>query len=380
MANSIQKITKYLHEQLDELFVNESVTGILEVARPGGYKLNFINAKTVLIPDMQLDALNDYSRANGYAAGDIDITFTPHTLQMDRGRQFSVDEMDDEESGGLVVINAMKTFERTQAIPEVDAYRLSKIASKATIAGTKAETIAANQVLAKFAEIEKYFEDNEVPTDRVIYFISTEISRLIKTTNELSRLLDVTEVENGDIKLKVKTFNGNPIIVVPPTRFKTAYTFGDGFEPTAAATDINILAVYDAISIPIQKHKSVRVFSPEDVQDKDGWKFNYRIYHDIFVPKNKAVGIYLSHKAAEPVKYTVTLGEGLSSSDAITGLSAGAKVNITITVPDGKEVDQFKVDGAVIELASGASTYELTVSKNHNVTVSFKDTTPGEGA
>lgn len=297
MANNIQTITKYLHEQLDELFVKESVTGILEVARPGGYKLNFIDAKTVNIPDMQLDALSDYSRANGYAAGDINITFTPHTLTMDRGRQFTIDEMDDEESGGLVVLNTMKTFERTQAIAEIDAYRLSTIASKATTDGTKAETIAANQVIAKFADIEKYFEDHEVPTDRVIYFISTKLSRLIKTTTELSRLVDVTEVESGDITLKVKTFNGNPIIVVPPKRFKTAYTFGDGFTPTKDAKDINILAVYDAATIPVQKHKRVRVFSPEDVQDKDGWKFNYRVYHDIFVPKNKAVGIYLSHKA-----------------------------------------------------------------------------------
>ena len=297
MANNIQTITKYLHEQLDELFVKESVTGILEVARPGGYKLNFINAKIVNIPDMQLDALSDYSRENGYAAGDIDITFTPHTLTMDRGRQFTIDEMDDEESGGLVVLNAMKTFERTQAIPEVDAYRLSTIASKATTAGTKAETITANQVIARFADIEKYFEDNEVPTDRVIYFISTELSRLIKINAELSKLVDVTDVKNGDITLKVKTFNGNPIIVVPPKRFKTAYTFSDGFTPTADAKDINILAVYDAASIPVKKHNPVRIFSPEVVQDKDAWKFNYRLYHDIFVPAKKIVGVWLHTKA-----------------------------------------------------------------------------------
>lgn len=378
MGNNIQTITKYLHEQLDELFVRESVTGILEVARPGGYKLDFINAKTVNIPDIALDALSDYSRGSGFAAGDIDITFTPHTLTMDRGRQFSIDAMDDEESGGLVVLNAMKIFERTQVIPEVDAYRLSTIASKATIDGTKAETIAANQVIAKFAEIEKYFEDNEIPTDRVIYFISTEVSRLLKTTTELSRLVDVTEVgKGGDITLKVKTFNGNPIIVAPPKRFKTAYTFGDGFTPTAAAKDINILAVYVGASIPVKKHNKVRTFSPEVVQDKDAWKFNFRIYHDIFIPKNKAVGVYLSYKDTtpeEPDKYTITLGEGLSSEDPLINLLAGAKVNITITVPEEKEVDKFKVDGAVIDLA-GALTYELTVSKNHNVTVSFKETT-----
>ena len=54
------------------------------------------------LPDIALDALSDYSRANGFAAGDIDITFTPHTLTMDRGRH-SIDAMDDEESGGLSI-------------------------------------------------------------------------------------------------------------------------------------------------------------------------------------------------------------------------------------------------------------------------------------
>jgi len=297
MANNIQTITKYLHEQLDELFVKESVTGILELLRPGGIQLDFVNAKTVRVPNIVMSALSNYSRSTGYAAGDIAITFTPYTLTMDRGRQFTIDEMDDEESGGLVVLNAMKTFERTQVIPEVDAYRLSTIASKATTDGTKAETIAANQVIAKFADIEKYFEDNEVPIDRIVYFISTEVARLIKTTTELKALVGTTTVENGDIKLKVNTFNDNIIIVVPPTRFKTAYTFGGGFTPTEDAKDINILAVYDAASIPVKKHNPVRAFSPEVVQDKDAWKFNYRIYHDIFVPKNKAVGVYLSHKA-----------------------------------------------------------------------------------
>ena len=74
----------------------------------------------------------------------------------------------------------------------------------------------------------------------------------------------------------------------------------------------------------------------------------------------------------DPEKYDVTLGEGLSSLDSLTNLEAGTKVNITITVPEDKEVYEFKVDGAVIDLA-GALTYELTVSKNHNVTVSFKN-------
>lgn len=298
MANSITHISKHLHNELDEMFVKESVTGILELLRPGGIQLDFVNAKTVKVPNIVMSGLYNYSRTTGYAAGDINLTWEAFTLTQDRGKQFTLDAMDNEESGGIAVIHAMKVFERTQVIPEVDAYRLSTLAAKATGTGIATPgTITANQVIAKFADAEKYFEDNEVPIDRIVYFISTEVARLIKTTTELKALVGTTTVENGDIKLKVNTFNDNIIIVVPPTRFKTAYTFSGGFGPAANAKDINILAVYDAASIPIKKHNPVRIFSPEVVQDKDAWKFNYRLYHDIFVPAKKIVGVWLHTKA-----------------------------------------------------------------------------------
>ena len=299
MANIIEHISKHLHNELDEMFVKESVTGILELLRPGGIQLDFVNAKTVRVPNIAMSALSNYSRTTGYAAGDINLTWEAFTLTQDRGKQFTLDAMDNEESGGIAVIHAMKVFERTQVIPEVDAYRLSTLAAKATGTGIATPgTIEANKVIAKFADAEKYFEDNEVPIDRIVYFISTEVARLIKTTTELKALVGTTTVENGDIKLKVNTFNDNIIIVVPPKRFKTAYTFGHNyFTPTADAKDINILAVYDAASIPVKKHNPVRAFSPEVVQDKDAWKFNYRIYHDIFVPAKKIVGVWLHAKA-----------------------------------------------------------------------------------
>ena len=298
MANIIEHISKHLHNELDEMFVKESVTGILELLRPGGIQLDFVNAKTVRVPNIAMSALSNYSRTTGYAAGDINLTWEAFTLTQDRGKQFTLDAMDNEESGGIAVIHAMKVFERTQVIPEVDAYRLSTLAAKATGTGIATPgTIEANKVIAKFADAEKYFEDNEVPIDRIVYFISTEVARLIKTTTELKALVGTTTVENGDIKLKVNTFNDNIIIVVPPKRFKTAYTFGHNyFTPTADAKDINILAVYDAASIPVKKHNPVRVFSPEVVQDKDAWKFNYRIYHDIFVPAKKIEGVWLHAK------------------------------------------------------------------------------------
>ncbi|MGI6392607.1 MAG: leucine-rich repeat domain-containing protein [Candidatus Izemoplasmatales bacterium] len=73
-------------------------------------------------------------------------------------------------------------------------------------------------------------------------------------------------------------------------------------------------------------------------------------------------------------KFSVTLGEHLTSDDPLLNIEKGMTVNIFIDIPDGKEVDEFKVDNKVIDL-DGDETYELVVSKDHIVTVKFKDLT-----
>lgn len=73
-------------------------------------------------------------------------------------------------------------------------------------------------------------------------------------------------------------------------------------------------------------------------------------------------------------KFNVILGEHLTSDDPLLNIEKGMTVNIIIDVPDEKEVDEFKVDNEIVDL-DGETTYELVVSKNHKVTVTFKDLT-----
>ena len=148
----------------------------------------------------------------------------------------------------------------------------------------------------------------------------------------------------GDITLTVKTFDSRPIVVVPPTRFKTLYNFytgrevGEakfGFASATNSSAINLMAVHYNAALPIKKHAPVRVFTPEQNQDKDGWKFQTRIYHDIFVPKNKTVGIYLHKKAATDITITFDPNESTASGTvsgttaAMTNQTEGATITLT---------------------------------------------------
>lgn len=330
MANTIGLISQYGAENLDEVFVRESCTGILE--NQGGLKLRPAaqNAKIVYIPDMVLSGLGDYSRSGGFPDGDIDITWTPYTCTKDRGRSFTLDSQDDAETAGVTAANVMQIFMKEKVIPEVDAYRFSILADKAA---TKATTqVAVDNIISCFGAAEKQLVDDEVGLENVVYFISTEVDLLIKTSTQLSRLVGVTNISSGGIDLRVKTFNGIPLIVVPRTRFKTAFTFGaDGFSVADGSQDIDFMLVHFNSALPYKKHEKIRVFAPDINQDKDAWKFQYRIYHDIFVTKNKTKGIYINKKAPlktltfDVTKPTAASAVSVVGSMAAIDISAGYK-------------------------------------------------------
>ena len=313
MANSIGLIQKYGAEQLDEVFVRESVTGILENKSGIEIRPSLVNAQTVYIPDITLSGLGQYDRALGFPEGSATLNWEPYTLSQDRGIEIPIDNMDDEESAGVLASNLLLLNEKKSVIPEVDAYRLSTLAGKAktVVVGS----LSDNHILELFAAADKALEDEEVGLEDVVYFVSTELNQKLKTSTELNRLISNAEMKIGDITLTVKTFDSRPIVVVPPTRFKTLYTFYTGrgvngataqfgFASATNSSAINLMAVHYNAALPIKKHAPVRVFTPEQNQDKDGWKFQTRIYHDIFVPNNKTAGIYLHRKPATDITIT----------------------------------------------------------------------------
>lgn len=342
MPNSIELIKKYAAAQLDKIFLMESVTGILE--NRSGIPLRPVenDAKTVYLPDLVLSGLGDYDMTDGFPMGDIALEWTPYLCEMDRGRGFQLDSVLDAESAGAAFGNLATEFMRTKVIPEVDAYRLSKLFANAAVANVKSETIAANSIIGTFNAVIETFLNNEISTENLILFISTAVDRLIKDTTELQRKVTQADYKVGDITFRLKKYEEIPFVVVPQTRFKTLYTFGtNGFTPQAAAyalttdeavvtgkkyytksgsvytlvanpatasiatyyertkqpaVDMNFMVVHTNAALPYKKHEKVRVFTPDQNQKADAWLFQYRLYHDLITPKNKQLGIYASIK------------------------------------------------------------------------------------
>lgn len=300
MANSIAKFKKYV-PLLDEVYKQAALTSVLDsdasLAQEGA------NANEIIIPKIDMDALGDYDRNSGYTNGDVTLTNETVKFNYERGRMFSVDAMDNEETAGIAYGKLASEFIRTKVAPEGDAFRfatyagisgISKVATPATLS-TGADVISALR-----AATNKMDED-EVTYEKRYLFITPTLKGLIDD-------LDTT-------KSKEVLSRFEQVILVPQTRFYTAIDMLDGKSTNETkggykrhakgsetgdtnGADINFMVIQKDAVIQYNKHIAPKVITPEQNQDADAWKFGYRKYGLADVYENKVAGIYLHHKAA----------------------------------------------------------------------------------
>ena len=286
---------------MDEIYKASSRTSILDTANE---RIRFNNSDTVYLYTMSMDGLADYSRNAGFVTGSITGTWEPYKLTQDRARSFMVDAMDNDETGSMTFGNTSSEFIRTQVTPEIDAYRFAKYAGASGISsGTPADiTVGTTDVPTLIQEAETTMGDDEVPEEGRILFISETAYAGLK--DKITRY-----VQNGErgIETAIDFYDGMRVIKVPKGRFNTGITMNDGLSagetkggftvPASTSYPINFMIIHPSAVVQIAKHVAPRSFSPEVNQRADAWQFDYRIYHDAFVEKNKAAGIYL-HRAA----------------------------------------------------------------------------------
>ena len=127
---SIALFTKYLN-QIDFLYSETSKSAILD-----GNNAIVSMAKgcnEMKFPKITVDGLSDYSRTTGYEAGDMSIEFESKKPNYDRGVKFNMDEMDNEETDGILLGNTLGTLEKDKVAPEIDAFRFATYASASGI-------------------------------------------------------------------------------------------------------------------------------------------------------------------------------------------------------------------------------------------------------
>lgn len=295
MANSIALAQKFM-PILDEIYKRESLTARMDAqTKP----VEFAGANVVNVFKTSTVGLGTYSRATGYPAGDVTGTWEALTLAASRGRAFSIDRMDNEETLGMAFGTLANEFIRTQVAPEVDAYRFAKYSGWSGISTVaEAALSTAAGVLAAFDVAMTSLDNDEVPSEGRLLYISSALYSLLKAS--ISRTL---ANETGADR-RVQTLDGVEVIVVPQTRFYTQVTLdagatasAGGFAKTASTgRDINFMLIHPSAVLQATKHAALKIFTPEENQSADAWLFQYRLYHDAFVYENHVDGVYLHKK------------------------------------------------------------------------------------
>lgn len=291
MANSITKFKAYT-SMLDEVYKLASLTSVLDIndamVQAGA------NANEIVIPKISMDGMADYSRSAGYVGGDVTLTNETVQFNYDRGRSFTIDSMDNEETAGVAFGRLSSEFIRTKAAPEIDAFRFATYCGLTGIGKATAATYStADTVLAAINAGVTSLDEAEVPDTERYLFITP-------TLYNLAMSADTT-------KSKEMLDGFAQITKVPQSRFYTSIDLLDGttdgeeaggFGKTATTgKDINFMIIHKPALIQYSKHVVNKVVTPEENQTSDGWKFFYRSYGLADAYENKVAGIYLSNKA-----------------------------------------------------------------------------------
>ena len=279
MANSISLFKAYT-PILDEVFKKESLTSKLDT--PNDLIKYTQGNHSVLVNKISMQGLANYSRTSGYVGGDVTLTQETIDFNYERGRMFSVDSIDNEESAGIAYGRLAGEFIRLHVVPEIDAVRFAQYASEAGIHPAD-DTLSAGEWYSKISDAWTTMTELEVPEAERHLFLTAKGYE------------DIMNKSLTDSKVFFDMFAS--VTIVPQSRFYEAVTLAadgnGGYTRTVGANNINFMVIHKPALIQTIKHQDVKVITPQMNPDADAWKFGYRVYGLNEVYENKVNGIYL---------------------------------------------------------------------------------------
>ncbi len=307
MAINTLATATIFQQQLDKIAVQEAVTGWMD-ANAGQVKYN--GGSEVKIPKMALQGMGDYDIDNGYIQGAVTLTYQTKEMIQDRGRLFNLDPREVDETNFVATAgNVMGEFQRTFVIPEIDAYRLSKVASDA-ITANKAGMIeygytpgaTGTSALRKLKEAIKAVRDMGYNGPLVCH--ATETFKM-ELELEMAKQLTAITFSKGGVQTQVPGVDTVPIIPTASNRMYTAITIYDGkttgqeeggYVKGSTAKDMNFILMARQVPIAITKLDTLRIFDPMTNQGKNAWQLDYRRFHDLWTLDNKINGVFVNIK------------------------------------------------------------------------------------
>lgn len=309
--------------ELDRVFTAKSATAFFA---DNALRTKFVGSKTVMIPDVNFDGLSDYDRKTGFEDGAVSVVHNAYTMSMDRARSLTIDREDMDEAGiAALAGKVLGEYVRTKVVPECDAYVISKIAQTAKKRGNVLTNASLDAPYSAFLELVSKVQRAVGYDEEIVCFVDSAAYAALCASDEISRAMVTTDFKQGELNLSVKSINGVVIIPVVSERMRTLYKFKDGgFCADNGSSQIFMLALPKSAAHLVKKTEKMRVFTPEQNSTADAYKFDYRIYYDVFIKESAADAIWLWESIIFDV---VSLGVDKTGEQGSMDLLLGVLIN-----------------------------------------------------
>lgn len=176
-------------EKIDEIFAAASIT-----EKAVNHDYSFVGVQSVKVHAVPTVAMNDYSRTGSSRYGtpsELADTVQELTMSQDRSFTFTVDKMNAEEDAALNAGKALKRQMEQVVVPEIDRYRLAKMAAGAD--GTACAALSKTNAYEKFLDLNGMLDDGLAPLDGRLAYVSTSFYKLIKQDSTFIQASDVSQ-------------------------------------------------------------------------------------------------------------------------------------------------------------------------------------------
>lgn len=259
---------------VDEQFKAESKKSLVTNS-----DFDWTGAHTIKVYKVSTSKMNDYQRtgkADGSRYGEIDnldAVTEEMTLKKDRSFTFTVDKLDEDETGrALQAASALARQVREVVIPEVDSYVYMVMAENAGV-NPEPVQLTANNIYDEITNATESMDDNEVLEEGRQLIVTPRTYRLMKKSPDIVLNTDIGE----DLRIRgvVANLDGMNVVKIPSKRLPQNFGF---------------MVCHPVATVAPTKLEDYKVH--KDPPGISGSLVEGRVCYDAFVLDNKVNAIY----------------------------------------------------------------------------------------
>lgn len=382
MAEPLNYATQYT-QALSQAYPNVLHFGALYARNQEG-DYNWNGSKSIEVPTLSTTGRRDADRDTiGTKHRNYRNKWTTLTLRNHREWDTLVHPSDIRETNQVATIqNITKVFNEEQKFPEMDCYVASTVYSdwtdlaKVPFSGT----LTKENVLSVIDAMSQEMDENNVPADGRILYVTPQVNTMIKNAVDFYRSLDVRGTAPASVQRAITRLDNISIEWIPTKFMHTAYDFTEGAEIGASAKQILMWLVHPSCIITPNVYEFARL-DPPSAGSSGKWVYYEEAQEDVFILPNKedAIEYFVAGLSLSAATFTTAAatGTGAVAGDCKITLTAPAAANLLAgsryfykeaasTAPDAPGYGEVMTGGEWIEW-DGEST--VNVTNGHKLTL-----------